>query len=95
MAETEAPLKTYRGNCHCGAFVYEVTMPEIKKVGECDCSICVKKGYIYEFADKNNFKVVKGSEDELTSYTFGPKTMVHKVCLDDGWSGGWMRESSD
>lgn len=70
-------LKTYRGNCHCGAFVYEVELPEIKAVSTCNCSICSKKGYLW--AKPSEIKVVKGSEDALTAYTFASNTYYHKV----------------
>lgn len=81
MAATETePLRTYRGNCHCGAFVYEVQVPEIKSVFECNCSICHKKGYLWVFpGGAGDFRVVKGSDDALTGYSFGPKKLVHKV----------------
>ncbi|KAF5643515.1 glutathione-dependent formaldehyde-activating enzyme [Fusarium tjaetaba] len=32
MAEEQAPNITYRGSCHCGAFVFEIAIPEIKSV---------------------------------------------------------------
>lgn len=73
----EKPLKTYRGNCHCGAFVYEVELPEIKAVSTCNCSICTKKGYLW--VKPSEIKVVKGAEDALTGYTFGSNTFYHKV----------------
>jgi hypothetical protein len=76
----DAPLKTYRGNCHCTAFVYEVDVPEIKSVGECNCSICTKKGVLWVYADPEAFRVVKGSEDALTSYNFGTGFATHKFC---------------
>ncbi|KAK5995677.1 Centromere protein V [Cladobotryum mycophilum] len=79
MAEADAP-RTYRGNCHCGAFVYEVEIPEIKSVFECNCSVCAKKGYLYLFPGRKNFKVVKGSEDALTQYRFGSMELVHGFC---------------
>lgn len=81
MSETqEAQSKTYRGNCHCGAFVYEATIPEIKTVYSCDCSICTKKGYLWTLVpDEAGFKVVKGDEATLTDYKFGPKERSHKV----------------
>lgn len=80
---TDQPLKKYRGNCHCGAFVYEVKVPEITEVYECNCSICYKKGYLLVLvADyASNYEVVKGSEDQLTNYTFGEGKFDHKVCL--------------
>ncbi|PWI72180.1 mitochondrial carnitine/acylcarnitine carrier protein [Purpureocillium lilacinum] len=75
----EEPLRTYRGNCHCGAFVYEAELPEIKSVFECNCSICHKKGYLWVFPGEGKYRVVKGGDETLTGYTFGPKKLTHKV----------------
>ncbi|KAI9901625.1 hypothetical protein N3K66_003442 [Trichothecium roseum] len=72
--------KTYRGNCHCGAFVYEAECPEIKEVTSCNCSICVRKGYLWVFPGKDNFRFVKGDADGLTGYEFGQKMINHKFC---------------
>lgn len=72
-------LRTYRGNCHCGAFVYEADLPEIRSALECNCSICHKKGYLWVFPEAR-FEIVKGTADVLARYTFGPKKLVHKVC---------------
>lgn len=79
MADTKQPLRTYRGNCHCGAFVYEINVPEVKSVAECNCSICYKKGYIRLFLEKKNFRVAKGDITQLSSYTFGGKRAEHQV----------------
>lgn len=72
--------RTYRGNCHCGNFVYEVDLPELRCVVECDCSFCSRTGNLYVLTDDDcNFRIVKGTEEKLTSYTFeGNK--IHKVC---------------
>ena len=75
-----ADLKTYRGNCHCGAFVFEIDVPEIKVVKECNCSICTRKAYLHVRPGKDNFRVVKGDVDGLSSYTFGAKKIEHKFC---------------
>ncbi|EFY99659.1 glutathione-dependent formaldehyde-activating enzyme [Metarhizium robertsii ARSEF 23] len=76
---TRQPLRTYRGNCHCKAFVYEVQLPEIKAVKQCNCSICHKKGYLWVLVQETgHFKIVKGSEDTLSSYTFNTKNRIHK-----------------
>lgn len=77
MADANQPLKTHRGNCHCGAFIYEVELPEIKAVSACNCSICTKKGYLW--VKPSEIKAVKGDENALTDYTFGSKTFHHKV----------------
>ena len=80
MADTtEQAEKTYRGNCHCGAFVYECQLPEIKTANECNCSICYKKGYLWQFPPAG-IKFVKGDEKELRQYTFLTGKIVHKAC---------------
>ena len=72
------PHKTYRGNCHCAAFVYEVSMPEDNEVQVCNCSICVRKGYMMVCPSREDFKVIKGSVDALAGYTFGSGIVEHK-----------------
>lgn len=80
MADNDnAPLKTYRGNCHCGAFVFEAQMPEIKDVMQCNCSICQRKGYLLVNPVEGSFKVVKGDLDQLTTYRFASEKIQHKV----------------
>ncbi|WYZ45269.1 hypothetical protein EsH8_VIII_000585 [Colletotrichum jinshuiense] len=85
MTVTEEPKRTYRGNCHCAAFVYEVDLPEIKSVSECNCSICAKKGTLWVVPkNRDAFRVVKGAESELTSYNFASGQMTHKFCGNCG-----------
>ncbi|KAH8160072.1 hypothetical protein CIB48_g8170 [Xylaria polymorpha] len=86
MAEQEAPLKTYRGNCHCAAFVYEITLPEIKQASECNCSICYKKAAIWVFPKPTDVKFVKGDPSTLTNYTFNKNQFTHKFCPTCGVS---------
>ncbi|KAI1190440.1 glutathione-dependent formaldehyde-activating enzyme [Nemania serpens] len=85
MAE-QAALKTYRGNCHCAAFVYEITPNEIKQSSECNCSICYKKAAIWVFPKPTDFKFVKGDPSTLTNYTFGKRQFNHKFCPTCGVS---------
>ncbi|KAI1419403.1 glutathione-dependent formaldehyde-activating enzyme [Xylaria sp. FL1777] len=86
MAEPQAPLKTYRGNCHCAAFVYEITLPEIKQASECNCSICYKKAAIWVFPNPSDVKFVKGDSSELTNYNFNKNQFTHKFCSTCGVS---------
>lgn len=75
-----SPLRTYRGNCHCGAFVYEADLPEITKATECPCYICRKKGYLLVDVDSAaHFRVVKGSLEDLSEYRFGSRQFGHRV----------------
>ncbi|KAM4057893.1 glutathione-dependent formaldehyde-activating enzyme [Hirsutella rhossiliensis] len=81
MTTTQTQTQTYRGNCHCGAYVYEAKLPEITSAHECNCSICRKKGYLWVFVgESDDFRAVKGTDDELTSYSFGSGKMFHKFC---------------
>ncbi|KAI1505293.1 Mss4-like protein [Biscogniauxia marginata] len=93
MSEQQAPapappLKTYRGNCHCGAYVYEVTIPEITSVGRCRCSICSKSGALWKYVDDfdANLRFVKGDPAALAGYTFGNKNSPYKICPHCGVS---------
>lgn len=75
-----ASRETYRGNCHCTAFVYEVTLPKIAEVQTCSCSICIRKGYMWIWPSQEDFKVVKGDGlDILAGYKFNLGATEHKV----------------
>lgn len=79
-AQHQPIRRTYQGSCHCGAFAYEIDLTELNTVVDCDCSFCSRKGNLYLLTSKeDNFRVVKGSEESLTSYTFGPGNKIHKV----------------
>ncbi|TFB06725.1 hypothetical protein CCMA1212_000433 [Trichoderma ghanense] len=83
MTQTQNPpnRRTYRGSCHCGAFTYEIDLPELKIVVECDCSFCSRMGNLYvPTSEEANFRVANGSEEDLKSYTFGPGSKIHKFC---------------
>ncbi|KAI1083515.1 glutathione-dependent formaldehyde-activating enzyme [Whalleya microplaca] len=83
MAEEQpqnAPLKTYRGSCHCGAYVYEANLPEIKEASECNCSICYKRGALWQLTDAKDLRFVKGDPGTLKNYTFGRQQFNHKYC---------------
>lgn len=78
---TESELIYYRGNCHCSAVVYELRLPKISTVDQCNCSICLKKGYLLVHAGAEaEFKILKG-EDALTEYRFHAKRVSHQVRL--------------
>ena len=75
----------YRGNCHCGAVVYEFKLPKITTVDRCHCSICLKKGYLLVYPGaESEFKILKG-EDALTEYRFHTNGASHQVCLGPGF----------
>jgi len=72
-------MKTYTGGCHCGAVRYEVDM-EPEQAMVCNCSHCHIKGLVLTFVSPEQFRLTKGSEDELTDYQFNKKTIHHFFC---------------
>lgn len=91
MSETDG-LKKYRGNCHCGAFVFEVELPEIKTVAECNCSICAKKAYLW--VKPTNDPVIVKDEGKLVRYAFASKMIDHQFCGNCG-TPVWGTAKSD
>ncbi|KAK4166062.1 hypothetical protein QBC43DRAFT_26100 [Cladorrhinum sp. PSN259] len=79
MAGADQAIKQkYRGNCHCGAFVFELDIPEIKSTQTCNCSICTKRSYIWVMAGVD-LTIIK-DEGTLVDYSYGPKNLIHKSC---------------
>ncbi|KAK3955449.1 Mss4-like protein [Pseudoneurospora amorphoporcata] len=79
-------LKYYRGNCHCGSFIFTLLVPEIVSAESCNCSICRKKGYLWVIPDTtkgHKFEVVK-DEGKLTEYVTGPRGTKHNFCSECG-----------
>ena len=69
--------KTSNGGCHCGRVRYEVTC-DLAMVMACNCSICAKRGALWAFAKKPQFKLLKGA-DALSDYQFGQKRIRSSV----------------
>ncbi|KAH8173039.1 hypothetical protein LIA77_07294 [Sarocladium implicatum] len=76
----DSTSQSYRGNCHCGAFIYMLTTPTpIVKVDSCDCSFCSKTGALWHPVPDNEpatqLSFVKGSEDDLHVYNYPGKAI--------------------
>jgi hypothetical protein len=69
----------HSGGCHCGRVRFELDAPARLEVFECDCSICIKSGYLHLIVPVDSFKLLQGSES-LTSYTFNTGTAKHFFC---------------
>ncbi len=77
-----AVQRTLSGGCHCGKVRYEVET-DLKKVLQCNCSHCHKKGMLLNFVDKDKFKLLSGKEN-LTEYLFNKKSIRHLFCKTCG-----------
>jgi hypothetical protein len=88
-------LTSYPGNCHCGAVRYTVRIPSLladHKVTSCNCSICVRNGYLFVYPEREHLTFHAGY-DHLHSYRFGAKKKPHKFCPTCGSSV--LGEASD
>jgi hypothetical protein len=74
--------QTYRGSCHCGRVTFELDA-ELKRVTECNCSICRRKGALWHGAADTSLRILSG-ESDLVLYQFGTKTAKHYFCKNCG-----------
>ena len=71
-------MKTYEGGCHCGRVRFRVTA-DVKRVSECNCSMCAKKGFLHLIVPPAQFELISG-RDDLTTYEFHTRTAKHTFC---------------
>lgn len=69
----------YSGSCHCGAVRFEVESPATILAQDCNCSICIKAGYLHLIVPKSKFRLIAGGE-MLTTYAFGTGVAQHTFC---------------
>jgi len=76
-------MKDYQGGCHCGAFRFQVSLPDSIEVEDCNCSVCKKAGYLHVIIPSKQFKVLKG-QDKMQLYTFNSGVAKHYFCKTCG-----------
>jgi hypothetical protein len=69
----------HTGGCHCGRVRFEIQAPASIEVGDCNCSMCAKSGYLHLIVPQSRFRLLAGSEC-LTSYQFNTGTAKHLFC---------------
>ena len=79
---TEAKMQIYEGGCHCGRVRFRVTA-DLASVTECNCSICMKKGFLHLIVPLGSFELLNG-RDALTTYRFNTGTAKHTFCATCG-----------
>ncbi|KAH7116858.1 Mss4-like protein [Dendryphion nanum] len=78
--------ETYEGVCHCGTVRYTVTLnPPLprQKVASCNCSICLRNGYLLVYPNRDQV-AIKSGEEALKTYSFGRMRNLHKFCAHCG-----------
>jgi hypothetical protein len=72
----------YQGGCHCGAVRYQIEVEQLTAV-DCNCSICIKKGFIHLIVPAARFMLLQGA-DALSTYTFNTGIAKHHFCRHCG-----------
>jgi hypothetical protein len=73
--------RTFDGGCHCGRVRFRVVhgADEPLRALDCNCSICVMKGFVHLIVTKPAFELLSGAE-ALTTYTFNTGVAKHTFC---------------
>lgn len=72
-------VRTYTGGCHCKLVRFEIKVPTITMVTDCNCSICTMVGFLHFDVTKEQFTLLQGKES-LTDYRFLTKVAQHTFC---------------
>ena len=75
-------MQTYHGSCHCGAVTFEIDA-DLSKLGDCNCSMCRKKGSVHRSVAEACFRLLTGA-DSLRVYQFNKKIAKHFFCQTCG-----------
>ena len=77
-------MQKLRGSCHCGAVAFEVEAdPGEETLLECNCSICLRKGFLHLIVGPQRFALLSGDE-ALKEYRFNTGEAVHRFCTTCG-----------
>lgn len=73
-----------RGQCHCGNVQFEVAVPPVIEVENCNCSICQKVGFLHLILPLSKFNLLSAtsiaSHENLSTYTFNTGVAQHYFC---------------
>ena len=68
----------YFGKCHCGGVAFEVE-GELGAVYDCNCSMCQKRGGLFWFVPRPQFRLLTPRE-ALATYRFHKRVIDHHFC---------------
>jgi hypothetical protein len=79
MTDSQQPRD---GQCHCGAVRFTVTS-DFAGLSDCNCSRCVRLGWVMQSVPASAFTLVRGAE-VLKSYRFNTHAIEHQFCSECG-----------
>lgn len=72
----------HAGSCHCGTVAFELRAT-IDTVFDCTCSLCRRRGALWQAAEESQLTLVRGA-GTLRSYRFHTCTALHWFCNECG-----------
>jgi hypothetical protein len=69
---------THTVSCHCGRIKFEVT-GELRKVTDCNCSICSRAGYLHWYVEPGQVKLLT-ERQSMASYVWRTFDRLHHFC---------------
>ena len=86
-------MKTYTGGCHCGAVRFEVDASEPIEALDCNCSMCIRTGFLHLIVPQSRFRLLSGKES-LQNYTFNTGVAKHLFCKTCGVKSFYVPRSN-
>lgn len=80
---SESTPQTFTGGCHCGNIKYEVTLelPEKPEATRCNCTICLKSGFLGLAVKPENFHLkTPSSLDDIPFYSARVPSITRRFC---------------
>ena len=81
------------GGCHCGQVRWQVQTADAVEVEDCNCSICVKSGYLHLIVPRSRFRLLSG-EDACAVYRFNTEVAQHIFCRSCGIKSYYIPRSN-
>lgn len=81
----QSPYLEVNGSCHCKKVSFSARIPPSPlKAISCNCSICVKKGYLHLVLPKERVNITQESYANITTYKFNTGVANHTFCSTCG-----------
>ena len=79
-SKSDQAVVVHSGGCHCRRVRWQAEAPASVAAGTCNCSNCAMRGITYFTVPNDRFRLQDGSQEFLTTYTFGTGTAKHIFC---------------
>ncbi len=86
-------MKKLQGGCHCGAVRFEVQITAKPELHNCNCSMCMRSGFVHLISPNKNFKLLT-AKDQLSCYQFNSNIAKHYFCKHCGIKSFYIPRSN-